>query len=74
MVATICAIVTYQRAIAEEQQVCVRVEEGAAGVATEAVNVPSVTRYYSTLVLLENDSAWGWAGARDVVSRREMLT
>jgi hypothetical protein len=44
VVAAICAVVAYQRAVAEQQQVRVRVEEGTAGVAAEAVDVPSVTR------------------------------
>jgi hypothetical protein len=42
VVAAICAVVAYQRAIAEQQQVRVRVEQGAAGIAAEAVDVPSV--------------------------------
>jgi hypothetical protein len=44
VVATVCAVVANERAIAEEQEVGVRVEEGAARVATEAVDVPSVPR------------------------------
>lgn len=43
MIAAICAIIAYERAIAEEEQISVRVEEGTAGVAPEAINVPSVT-------------------------------
>jgi hypothetical protein len=42
VVAAICAVVAYQRAIAEQQEVRIRVEQGAAGVAAEAVDVPSV--------------------------------
>lgn len=42
MVAAVCAVVAYQGAVAEEEQVGVRVEEGAARVAAEAVDVPSV--------------------------------
>jgi hypothetical protein len=42
VVAAICAVVAYQRAVAEQQQVRVRVEQGAAGVAAEAVDMPSV--------------------------------
>ena len=42
VVTAVRAIVAYQRAIAEEQEVRIRVEEGAAGVAAEAVDVPSV--------------------------------
>lgn len=40
--ATVRAVVTYKRAIAEEEKVRVGVEEGAAGVASEAVDMPSV--------------------------------
>jgi hypothetical protein len=43
VVAAICAVVAYQGAVAEEQQVRVRVEQRAARVAAEAVNVPSVS-------------------------------
>lgn len=42
VVAAVCAIVAYQGAVAEEQQIGIRVEQGAAGVAAEAVDVPSV--------------------------------
>lgn len=44
VVAAVGAVVAYQRAVAQQQQVRVRVEEGAARVAAEAVNVPSVAR------------------------------
>ena len=40
----ICAVVTYQRAVTEEEEICVRIEEGAAGIAAKTVNVPSMTR------------------------------
>jgi len=42
VVAAVGAVVANERAVAEQQQVGVRVEEGAARVAAEAVNVPSV--------------------------------
>jgi hypothetical protein len=42
VVAAVCAVVAYQRAVAEQQEVRIRVEQGAAGVAAEAVDVPSV--------------------------------
>jgi hypothetical protein len=42
VIAAVGAIVANERAIAEQQQVGVRVEQGAARVAAEAVNVPSV--------------------------------
>lgn len=41
-VAAVRAVVADQGAIAEEEQVRVGVEQGAAGVASEAVDVPSV--------------------------------
>lgn len=40
---TVCAIVAYQGAIAEQEEVGVRVEESATGVAAKAVDVPSVS-------------------------------
>ena len=50
MVAAVCAVVAYQRAVAQQQQVGVRVEQGAARVAAEAVDVPSVSRCRDRLV------------------------
>lgn len=44
-VASICTIIAYERAVAEEQEVGVGVEEGAAGVAAEAVKVPSLASW-----------------------------
>jgi hypothetical protein len=44
VVAAVGAVVADERAVAEQQEVRVRVEQGAAGVAAEAVNVPSVPR------------------------------
>lgn len=43
VVAAICTVVAYQGAVAEQQQVRIRVEEGAARVAAEAVDMPSVS-------------------------------
>ena len=40
--ATVGTIVADQGAIAEQKEVCVGIEEGAAGVASETVNVPSI--------------------------------
>jgi hypothetical protein len=57
VVAAICAVVAYQRAVAEQQQVRVRVEQGAAGVAAEAVDVPSVPSW-SVLVWHSTMAAW----------------
>ena len=45
VVAAVGAVVTDQRAIAEKQEVRIRVEEGAARVAAKAVDVPSVSRW-----------------------------
>lgn len=45
VVAAVRAVVADERSVAEEQQVGVRVEEGAAGVAAEAVDVPSIASY-----------------------------
>lgn len=64
VVAAVRAVVAYQRPVAEQQQVRVRVEERAARVAAEAVDVPSVPRCEVKCqygVPLENE-----AGARDV--------
>lgn len=40
--AAICAVVAYKGAIAEEEEVRVGVKEGTAGIATEAVQVPTI--------------------------------
>jgi hypothetical protein len=42
-IAAVCAVVADEGAIAEQEEVRIRVEEGAAGVATEAVDVPPVS-------------------------------
>lgn len=42
VVTAVCAVVTYEGAIAEEEEVRIGVEEGAASVAAEAVYVPSI--------------------------------
>jgi hypothetical protein len=44
MVAAVCTIVTNQRAVAQQQQVRIRVEQRAARVAAEAIDMPSVPR------------------------------
>lgn len=41
--AAVCTIVADEGAVAEEKEVRIGVEEGSAGIATEAINVPSVT-------------------------------
>ena len=41
-IAAICTVVADEGAVAEEEQVGVRVKQGAAGVTSEAVDVPSV--------------------------------
>jgi hypothetical protein len=43
--AAVCAVVANERAIAEEKEVGIRVQQGAAGVASEAIEVPSVASY-----------------------------
>ena len=43
VVAAVCTVVAYQGAVAEQQQVRIRVEEGAARVVAEAVDMPSVS-------------------------------
>ena len=45
MVAAVCTVVAYQGAVAQEEQICIGVEKGAAGVAAEAVDVPSVASW-----------------------------
>lgn len=57
VVAAVCAIVAYQGAVAEEQQIGIRVEQGAAGVAAEAVDVPSVASELKGLSFLEDLAA-----------------
>lgn len=42
VVAAICTVITYQRAVAEQQEIRIGVEQGTASVTAEAVNVPSV--------------------------------
>lgn len=42
VVAAVCAVVAYERSVAEQEEIGVGVEESAAGVAAEAVDVPSV--------------------------------
>lgn len=41
-IAAICAVVTNEGAVAEEEQICVGVEQRSACVTSEAVDVPSV--------------------------------
>ncbi len=53
MVATVGAVVTYQGAVAEKQQVSIRIEKGAASIAAEAVDVPSIPGW-SNVVSLES--------------------
>jgi len=58
MVAAVCAVIAYQRAVAEQQQVRIRVEEGAARVAAEAVDMPSVSGW----AMLAYDMLGRWSG------------
>jgi hypothetical protein len=57
VVAAVCAVVAYQGAVAEQEQVGVRVEQGAARVAAEAVDVPSVAGC-GVLVWHSSMAAW----------------
>ena len=41
----VCAFVANKRSITEEEKVCVRVEEGVAGVAAKTIDMPSVPSY-----------------------------
>jgi hypothetical protein len=59
VVAAICTVVAYQRAVAEQQQVRIRIEEGAARVAAEAVDMPSVSGW----AMLAYDMLTRWSGA-----------
>lgn len=43
MIAAVCAVVAYEGSIAKEEKVRVGVEESAAGVAAEAIDMPSVS-------------------------------
>jgi len=71
VVAAICTVVAYQRAVAEQQQIRVRVEEGAARVAAEAVDVPSVPGELEGLAFLEDLSA-SLARIHDLVVDRRL--
>lgn len=48
--AAVGAIVTYKRAVAQEEEVRVGIEEGAAGIASETVDMPSIASCRCTLV------------------------
>lgn len=41
----VCTIVAYERPVAEEEEVRIRVEDGTAGIAAEAVYMPSIARW-----------------------------
>lgn len=43
--AAICTVVANERTIAEEEEVGVGIQEGAAGVTAETVNVPAIARW-----------------------------
>ena len=45
-IAAVCAVVAYERAIAEQEQVRIRVQRSAALIALEAMYVPSVSSWY----------------------------
>ena len=41
--AAVCAVIAYQRAVAKEQEIGIAIKEGSTGVASKAVDVPSVS-------------------------------
>ena len=45
-VAAVCAVVAYQRAITEEKEIRIRVQQSVASVAPEAVEMPPEASYY----------------------------
>ena len=47
--AAVCAVVAYERAIAKQEEVGIRIEECSAGIASEAVNVPSVASFWTSV-------------------------
>lgn len=51
-IAAICAVITNEGAVAEEEQICVGVEQRAACVTSEAVDVPSVASWEGVSRLL----------------------
>jgi len=57
--AAVGAIVADEGAVAEKEKIGVGVEEGAAGVAAEAVNVPSVSGWGVLVFVAIKTSAWG---------------
>lgn len=62
MIAAVCAVVADERAVAEQKQVGIGVEQGAAGVAAEAVDVPSIT---SCRLLVPLDGRWAGLEGRE---------
>ena len=69
---TVGAVVADQRAIAEQEKVGVRIEEGLAGIASETVNVPavtgceirSVTYTHIRCMTREGQKTWKWSKRR----------
>lgn len=53
-IAAVCALIAYERAITEQKEIRIGVEEGPASVASEAINVPAVARQLKRLPFLEN--------------------
>jgi hypothetical protein len=53
----VCAVVAYQRSVTEQEQVRIGVEEGAASVAAETIEMPSVASKFKCFSFLENLSA-----------------
>jgi len=63
--AAVGAVVTDEGAVAKEKQICVGIKQGIAGIASEAVEMPSVASELESLALFENLST-AFAG-KDVV-------
>lgn len=57
--AAVSAVVADERAIAEQQQIGVGVEESAAGIASEAVDVPSISRCSKVSRVRQLESSFG---------------
>lgn len=74
MVAAVGAVVADERAIAEEQQVGIRVEQGAARVAAKAVDVPSIPSWPMSVCGQQAAVHGMWRGARNAVCLRGMRT
>lgn len=71
--AAICTVVADERAITEEEEVRIGVEEGSAGITSEAVQVPSIASCRSVSYAVAR--RWGWASWwRENISRARVDT